>query len=129
MTSESAATRLEPVVAEFRQMRENMVTKEHLADFATKADFADFATKADLADLATKADLADLATKADLADLATKADLAGFATKEDFTELSRKLDVFAARLDGLKVLGQVMLGAFALLITALIAVFGFLFTN
>ena len=120
MTSESAATRLEPVVAEFRQMRENMVTKEHLADFATKADFADFATKADLADLATKADFADLATKADLAD---------FATKEDFTELSRKLDVFAARLDGLKVLGQVMLGAFALLITALIAVFGFLFTN
>ena len=129
MTSESAATRLEPVVAEFRQMRENMVTKEHLADFATKADLAGFATKADLAGFATKADLAGFATKADLAGFAAKTDLADFATKADFADLSRKIDVLAARLDGLKVLGQVLLGAFALLITALIAVFGFLFTN
>ena len=61
--------------------------------------------------------------------MVTKADLAGFAAKADLADLSRKIDVLAARLDGLKVLGQVMLGAFALLITALIAVFGFLFTN
>ena len=44
-------------------------------------------------------------------------------------EHDRKLDVIVARLDGMKVLGQVILGALALLITALIAVFGFLFAN
>ncbi len=44
-------------------------------------------------------------------------------------EHDRKLDVIVARLDGMKVLGQVILGALALLITALITVFGFLFTN
>ena len=44
-------------------------------------------------------------------------------------ERDRRLDVVVARLDGMKVLGQVILGALALLITALIAVFGFVFTN
>ena len=44
-------------------------------------------------------------------------------------EHDRKLDVIVARLDGMKVLGQVILGALALLITALIAVFGVLFAN
>ena len=44
-------------------------------------------------------------------------------------EHDRKLDVIVARLDGLKLLGQVMVGAYALLITVLIAVFGLLFTN
>ena len=44
-------------------------------------------------------------------------------------EHDRKLDVIVARLDGLKLLGQIMVGAYALLITVLIAVFGFLFTN
>ena len=71
MTSETAAAQIQPVLAELRQMRENMVTKADLADFATKADLADFVTKADLADFVTKADLADFATK-----FATKADLA-----------------------------------------------------
>ena len=102
MTSDIAAARMQPLVAEIRQMREGMVTKADLAGFATKADLAGFAAKTDLAD---------------------------FATKADFADLSRKIDVLAARLDGLKVLGQPLLGAFALLITALIAVFGFLFTN
>ena len=46
MTSETAAAQIQPVLAELRQMRENMVTKADLADFATK-----FATKADLASL------------------------------------------------------------------------------
>ena len=41
----------------------------------------------------------------------------------------RKLDVVLARLAGLKLLGQIMIGAYALLITVLIAVFGFLFTS
>ena len=44
-------------------------------------------------------------------------------------EHDRKLDVIVARLDGMKVLGQVILGALGLLITVLIAVFGFLFMN
>ena len=44
-------------------------------------------------------------------------------------ERDRRLDVVVARLDGMKVLGQVILGALAFLITALIAVFGFVFTN
>ena len=48
---------------------------------------------------------------------------------EKLAEHDRKLDVIVARLDGLKVLGHVFLGTLALLITALIAVFGLLFTN
>ena len=44
-------------------------------------------------------------------------------------EHDRKLEVIVARLDGMRVLGQVILGALALLITALIAVFGILFTS
>lgn len=44
-------------------------------------------------------------------------------------ERDRRLDVIVARLDGLKLLGQIMIGAYALLITVLIAVFGFLFTR
>ena len=64
MTSETAAAQIQPVLAELRQMRENMVTKADLAEFATKADLADFVTKADLADFATT-----FATKADLASL------------------------------------------------------------
>ena len=44
-------------------------------------------------------------------------------------EHDRKLDVIVARLDGMRVLGQVILGALGLLITVLIAVFGFLFMN
>ena len=44
-------------------------------------------------------------------------------------ERDRRLDVIVARLDGFKLLGQIMIGAYVLLIAALIAVFGFLFTN
>ncbi|MXX85852.1 MAG: hypothetical protein F4Y71_05285 [Acidobacteria bacterium] len=44
-------------------------------------------------------------------------------------ERDRRLDVIVARLDGFKLLGQIMIGAYALLITVLIAVFGLLFTN
>ena len=44
-------------------------------------------------------------------------------------ERDRRLDVIVARLDGLKLLGQIMIGAHALLITVLIAVFSLLFTN
>ncbi|MYH22941.1 MAG: hypothetical protein F4023_14945 [Acidobacteria bacterium] len=44
-------------------------------------------------------------------------------------ERDRRLDVIVARLDGFRLLGQIMIGAYALLITVLIAVFGFLFTN
>ena len=40
----------------------------------------------------------------------------------------RKLDVIVAQLDGLKVLGRVIVGALTLLFTALMAVVGFLFT-
>ena len=58
MTSETAAAQIQPVLAELRQMRENMVTKADLVEFVTKADLADFATK-----FATKADLASLETR------------------------------------------------------------------
>jgi len=58
-------------------------------------------------------------------------DLAAAGADRDrrLDEHDRKLDVILARLDGLKLLGQIMIGAYALLITALIAVFGFLFTD
>ena len=44
-------------------------------------------------------------------------------------ERDRRLDVIVARLDGLKLLGQIVIGAYVLLITVLIAVFGLLFTQ
>ncbi len=81
MTSQVVDDRLQQVLAELRQMREDMVVKADLAGFATKADLAGFATKADLAACATKADLAACATKADLAGCATKADLASLETR------------------------------------------------
>ena len=58
-------------------------------------------------------------------------DLAAAGADRDrrLDEHDRKLDVILARLDGLKLLGQIMIGAYALLITALIAVFGLLFTD
>lgn len=46
-----------------------------------------------------------------------------------FADQDRKLDVLTARVDGLKVLVHITLGALALLVTALIAVFGLLFTT
>ena len=64
-----------------------------------------------------------------LTEVVTKLTHTVTAHGEKLAEHDRKLDVVVARLDGLKVLGQVLLGTLALLITALIAVFGFLFTN
>ena len=51
------------------------------------------------------------------------------ALAEGAAERDRKLDVLAARVDGLKALVQVVFGALAILITVLLAVFGFLFTS
>ena len=51
------------------------------------------------------------------------------ALAEAGADRDRRLDVIDARLDGLKLLGQIMVGAYALLITVLIAVFGLLFTR
>ena len=105
MTTETAAAQIQPVLAELREMRESMVTKADLAEFATKADLAEFATKTDLAEFATKADLAEFATKADLAEFATKADLAEFVTKADLAEFVTKADLaefgtqFATKVD------------------------------
>ena len=48
---------------------------------------------------------------------------------EGAAERDRKLDVLVARVDGLKALVQVLFGALAILITVLLAVFGFLFTS
>ena len=72
MTTETVAAQIQPVLAELREMRESMVTKADLAEFATKADLAEFVTKADLAEFATKADLAEFVTKADLAKFGTQ---------------------------------------------------------
>ncbi len=118
MTSETAVARLQPVMAELRQMRESMVTKTDLAGFAAKTDLAGFATKADLAGFATKADLAGLATKADLAGLATKADLAGFATTADLTNLRRELAEREVRL--IKWVFGVMLVPVALIVALVV---------
>ena len=41
MTSELVAARLQPLLAEMRQMREIMATKADLARFATKEDLAE----------------------------------------------------------------------------------------
>ena len=69
------------------------------------------------------AEVRDLATE--VRDLAAEVrDLARAGAERD-----RRLDVIVARLDGLKLLGQIMIGAYVLLITVLIAVFGLLFTN
>ena len=58
MTSKTAAEYLQPVLAELREMRENMVTKADLAEsntrIATKAAWADVITKADLASFETR---------------------------------------------------------------------------
>lgn len=51
------------------------------------------------------------------------------ALAEGAAERDRKLDVLVARVDGLKALVQVVFGALAILITVLLAVFGFLFTS
>ena len=51
------------------------------------------------------------------------------ALAEGAAERDRKLDVLVARVDGLKALVQVLFGALAILITVLLAVFGFLFTD
>ena len=48
---------------------------------------------------------------------------------EKLAERDRKLDVLAARMDSLKVQVQMVLGALGVLVTVLIAVFGFLFAN
>ena len=64
-----------------------------------------------------------------LTEVVTKLTHTVAAQGEKLAEHDRKLDVIVARLDGLKVLGHVLLGTLALLITALIAVFGFLFTS
>ncbi len=45
MTSETVAAHVQPLVTELRQLRENMVTKADLADFATKADLAGLETR------------------------------------------------------------------------------------
>ena len=69
------------------------------------------------------AEVRDLATE--VRDLAAEVrDLARAGAERD-----RRLDVIVARLDGLKLLGQIMIGAYVLLITVLIAVFGLLFTR
>ncbi len=90
MTTETAAAQIQPVLAELREMRESMVTKADLAEFATKADLAEFATKADLAEFVTKADLAkfgtQFVTKADLAEFGTR-----FATKADLSNLETRM--------------------------------------
>ena len=102
MTSETVAARLRPRLADMRRMREIMVTKEDLADFATK--------------LSAETDLAELRRRVD-------------ALAEGTVAHDGKLDVAIARLDGLRVLWQVILGAVALLIWVLIAIFGFLLTT
>ena len=61
--------------------------------------------------------------------LAAETDRKLVALAEGAAERDRKLDVLAARLDALKVLVHVVLGALALMTTALIAVFGLLFTT
>ena len=108
MTSETVAAQVQPVLAEMRRR-----FNEHGAQ---------------LSDLVRNVNaLTQVVTRQGerLAEHDRKLD----ALAKGAAERDRKLDVLVARLDGLKVLGQVILGALALLTTALIAVFGFLLTS
>lgn len=49
--------------SEIQDMREEMLTKDDIANMATKDDIANMATKDDIADMATKTDLEKLVTQ------------------------------------------------------------------
>lgn len=111
MTSDTVAAHTRPILAEVRDLG------------AQGRDLA-----GEVRELAAQG--RDLASEvrqlaAEVRDLAAQVrDLARAGAERD-----RRLDVIVARLDGLKLLGQIMIGAYVLLITVLIAVFGLLFTN
>ena len=112
MTSETVATQLQPFVVEMRQL---FAAQERR--FIERFDEQDRKLDA----LAGRVDA--LTSRVDA--LTTRVD--ALTTRVD--ALTTGLDVLTVRVDGLKVLGQIVLGALALLVTVLIAVFGFLFTT
>ena len=115
MVSEAVAPQLQPFLLEMRQL---FAAQEKRSD--------DHDRRLDA--LAAAAVGRDRKLDA-LTEVVTKLTHTVTAQGEKLAEHDRKLDVIVARLDGLKVLGHVVLGTLALLITALIAVFGFLFTS
>ena len=122
MVSEAVAPQLQPFLVEMRQL---FAAQEKRSDnHDRRFDEQDRRLDA-LAAAAVERD-----RKLDtLTEVITKLTHTVAAQGEKLAEHDRKLDVIVARLDGLKVLGHVVLGTLALLITALIAVFGFLFTS
>lgn len=108
MVSEAVAPQLQPLLAEMRRLVAAHERRFEAQDRRFEAQDRRFDELERRLDSLTKAVIAQ---------------------GEKLAEHDRKLEVIVARLDGMKVLGQVILGALALLITALIAVFGILFTN
>ena len=115
MVWEAAATQLQPLVAETRQLFAEQDRQNAERDRKIEAVTNALAEQGRQINALAKVQ----AEQGRQIDVLTKAQ----------TELERRLDVVVQRLDGLRMLGQVMLGALALLVTTLIAVFGFLFTR
>ena len=129
MVSEAVAPQLQPFLLEMRQLR--AAVERRFGEHERRFDEQD--RRFDGQDRKLDA-LAATAVEHDrrlvtLTELVTKLTHTVATHGEKLAEHDRKLDVVVARLDGLKVLGQVILGTLALLTTALIAVFGFLFTS
>ena len=126
MTSETVATQLQPFVVEMRQLFaaqerrfiERFDEQDRKLDaLAGRVDALTFRVDA----LTSRVDA--LTSRVDA--LTSRGDV--LTARVD--ALTTGLDVLTVRVDGLKVLGQIVLGALALLVTVLIAVFGFLFTT
>ncbi len=119
MTSETVATQLQPFVVEMRQLFAAQERRfiERFDEQDRKLDA--LAGRVDA--LAGRMDA--LTSRVDV--LTSRVDV--LTSRVD--ALTTGLDVLTVRVDGLKVLGQIVLGALALLVTVLIAVFGFLFTT
>ena len=126
MTSETVATQLQPFVVEMRQL---FAAQERR--FIERFDEQDRKLDA----LAGRVDALTsgvdaLTSRVDA--LTSRVDALtsrGDVLTARVDALTTGLDVLTVRVDGLKVLGQIVLGALALLVTVLIAVFGFLFTT
>ncbi len=136
MVSEAVAPQLQPFLLEMRQLRSAQERRfeQHERRFNEQdRRFDEQDRRFDEQDRKLDA-LAAAAVEHDrrldaLTEVVTKLTQTVAAHGEKLAEHDRKLDVVVTRLDGLKVLGQVILGTLALLTTALIAVFGFLFTS
>ena len=133
MTSETVATQLQPFVVEMRQLFAAQERRfiERFDEQDRKLDALAGRVDALTSGVDALTSCVDaLTSRVDA--LTSRVDtltsrVDALTTRVD--ALTTGLDVLTVRVDGLKVLGQIVLGALALLVTVLIAVFGFLFTT